>query len=60
MSNKSLPYTILVLGIYLGYLVYLSTWSTVLDPNPDSKKSKFMCFQKKIGHDNRLRVCASW
>ena len=26
---------VLVLGIYLGYLVYLSTWSTVLDPNPD-------------------------
>ena len=25
---------VLVLGIYLGYLVYLSTWSTVLDPNP--------------------------
>ena len=25
---------IYVLGIYLGYLVYLSTWSTVLDPNP--------------------------
>ena len=20
----------------------------------NSKKSKFMCFQKKIGHDNRL------
>ena len=25
---------VLVLGIYLEYLVYLSTWSTVLDPNP--------------------------
>ena len=25
---------VLVLGIYLGYLVYLSTWPTVLDPNP--------------------------
>ena len=26
---------VLVLGKCLGYLVYLSTWSTVLDPNPD-------------------------
>ena len=26
---------VLVLGIYFGYLVYLSTWSTVLDPNSD-------------------------
>ena len=25
---------VLVLGIHLEYLVYLSTWSTVLDPNP--------------------------
>ena len=27
--------SILVLGIHLEYLVNLSTWSTVLDPNPD-------------------------
>ena len=37
---------VLVLGIYLGYLVYLSTWSTVLDPNPDSYPPPFAlnCF----------------
>ena len=33
--KKMSTWSVLVLGIYLGYLVYLSTWSTVLDPNPD-------------------------
>ena len=32
--KKMRTWPVLVLGIYLGYLVYLSTWSTVLDPNP--------------------------
>ena len=29
-------FNMIVFGIYLGYLVYLSTWATVLDPNPAS------------------------
>ena len=32
---------VLVLGIYLVYLVYLSTWSTVLDLNPEYDIGKF-------------------
>ena len=37
------PVDLLVLGIYLMYLVYLSTWSTVLDPNPDVYNIWIVC-----------------
>ena len=35
--KKMSSWPVLVLGIYISgtYMVYLSTWSTVLDPNPD-------------------------
>ena len=39
---------VLVLGIYLWYLVYLSTWSTVLDPNPGVYQTYFTVYKSRI------------
>ena len=54
---------VLVLGIYLGYLVYLSTWSTVLDPNSGVQwltvYSDWQCIMTDSVYDRQCTVTDS-